>query len=326
LRVLRQARRQHARLVLLCSLPRLGAATLKLFAARACPCTAVLAVVHDVGNLLPSAARHPSTAAGCFHRVLRRTPAANLRFIAPTLLARRELVAQDPALGRQFVPLELPYPWRREAAASAGPRPPGRLRFGLIGAGSPERLGPFCRLARDVKGRFPAAEFVLAGHLTGSARDLGKDLAVLDEAPEEPLTLDRLARRIDALDYAVWIGSPETYRWRLSASFLDALSHVKPSLAVATPFSSFLFETMGDIGYLCADDRALAAAAARLLGDFPLDRYRRQCANIVEQRSRLAPSTVATALRDATLALQAVGAPGASGSCTSPDVSPSSPR
>jgi hypothetical protein len=304
LRALGRARRRRARLVLFCSLPRLGAATLKLFARWVCPRTAILAVVHDIGALLPSAGGRRTAAARLYHRLLRLAPPANLRFVAPTLLAHRELATADPALARQFTPLPLPYPWQRESAAVPGTRPRGALRFGLIGGGSRERLEPFCRLARDLKSRFPAAEFILAGHLTGAARELGEDLAVLDDAPEEPLVLDRLARSIDTLDYAVWIGTSGTYRWRLSASFLDALSHVKPSLALATPYSSFLFETMGDIGYLCTDYDALLTAATGLLEEFPAGRYRRQCANILEQRARLAPQRVAEELARAALELK----------------------
>lgn len=313
LRALGRARRRHARLVLFCSLPRIGAVTLVLFARRICPRTVVLAVVHDVGGLLPSVSDLRTAAARLYHRVLRLAPPANLRLVAPTALAHRELAAVDPALARLFTPLPLPYPWRRcESPADLRPRAGGALRFGLIGAGSPDRLEPFCRVARDLKRRFPEARFVLVGHLTEAARDLGEQIAILDDAPEEPLPLDRLARSIDALDYAVWIGTSETYRWRLSASFLDALSHVKPSLALETPYSSFMFETMGDIGYLCADPDDLTATAERLLEDFPRERYARQCANIAERRSSLAPTTVAAILRNATLGLAADRSPGLS--------------
>ena len=54
-----------------------------------------------------------------------------------------------------------------------------------------------------------------------------------------------------------------------SATFLDALSYVKPGIYLRNPYVEYYFEQMGDIGYLCDSYEEMREVVLAILS-FPL--------------------------------------------------------
>jgi hypothetical protein len=56
---------------------------------------------------------------------------------------------------------------------------------------------------------------------------------------------------IEMIDYAVFLFNYEFYRYTVSGTLYDAIFHLKPILAIRTPFFEDFFLKYGNIGYLC---------------------------------------------------------------------------
>jgi hypothetical protein len=56
---------------------------------------------------------------------------------------------------------------------------------------------------------------------------------------------------------------------------------------------------MGDIGYLCGDLTEMKEVMIAVAQNFPVERYRRQCSNILVGRKIFDPESVARELRAA---------------------------
>ena len=113
-----------------------------------------------------------------------------------------------------------------------------------------------------------------------------------------PLEPGVFATRARTLNYAVGTASPEAYRLRACASFLDALSFVKPGIYLRNPWLTEMFETLGDVGYLCDTPEAMRGVMASVAERFPADRYAAQCRRIVEGRRRFEPAAAGRRLRE----------------------------
>ncbi len=78
---------------------------------------------------------------------------------------------------------------------------------------------------------------------------------------------------------------------------LDALTAGKPFIALRNSQFEEMFETMGDIGYLCDDVEHLKSIVADIVRDPPRERYRRQSETILARREIFSSRAVAAQLR-----------------------------
>lgn len=284
--VLARARRERAQLLLFTSTTKLGALFLKLACRAGSP--PVLAVVHQLFELEAPAGgrRTPSLAS-----VLALPQPRRLAFVAPSSATIEALARRRPRLARHFVALEPPYFWQRDEVAEPSG---GGVGFALFGTAGAARLAPFLDLARRV-GPAAGARFRVVGHVPEAVALSAEDAALLGRPARRPLPLDELARIATAVDFAVWLGG-EDYELRLSASFLDALSWLRPLVALRTPFAEHYFHQLGDIGVLCADHEAMGAVVAGLAAHLPAERHRAWGERMRVARQRFEPAAVASSL------------------------------
>jgi hypothetical protein len=140
-----------------------------------------------------------------------------------------------------------------------------------------------------------AVDFLLVG--PAGERERAQYGDVVRGMDSSRLSLAEYDQRADAIDYAVWTANPNSYRLAASASFLDALSYIKPGLYLRSDFVEYYFNQLGDIGYLCSTHEEMEATARSIVSSFPDERYRQQCANILRGRSVFEPARVAMQLR-----------------------------
>jgi hypothetical protein len=92
---------------------------------------------------------------------------------------------------------------------------------------------------------------------------------------------------IDMIDYAVFLFNSEFYRYTVSGTLYDAIFHLKPILAIRTPFFEDFFLKYGNIGYLCDTYNDML----RLLNTFQLTKnsevYLEQQINLKKARREL---------------------------------------
>lgn len=285
----------RADLLLLCSVTRPGLLLMRLLAPRYLRHTKVLAVTHQLNEL----SREPLNGSRRLSslRLLLGLPfPQQMRLLAPAAPILAELEEQFPRIARSFSSIELPYVWHAESATE----PPERCRelvFGFFGVGRPERIGPFCRLARRVRRTFPEARFVLVGYLKQTTEELLSYRSAVEGLETRPLGIEELRRRASEVHFAVWTAPPDAYRMTLSASFLDALSHVKPCIFLENAFVSHYYRRMGDIGYPCGDLDEMYEVITALLRGASSERYRGQCERIIQGRRLFSVEAAAASLR-----------------------------
>jgi hypothetical protein len=292
------ATRDDTAAVLLTSItsPGLLALKLRLYGARTS--TPILAIPHAVlGTLLEPQPVRPWRWLISLRQVLRLPHPRNLAYVALGETIAATVRRATPWLSPHFRTLDLPVLWGSHSVG-APPSQPRPIRFGFLGSGAHPAKGfaTFLRLALDVTSQSAGAEFVLVGSVPMSlaSPELTRPLSSLST---EPLSDDAYNEVAGGLHFVVGTGMSQHYRLRASATFLDALSQIKPGIYLRTPYVEHYFERLGDIGYLCDTYEEMRDLVLRLAQEFPLERYEAQCANILAGRQVLDPAVLAPQLR-----------------------------
>lgn len=297
-RIMDLAKQPSIGAVLLSSITSPGLLALKLRLYRSGVRVPILAIPHAVlGTLLEPQPIRPWRWLVSLRQVLQIPHPDNLSYIALGDSIAATLRAASPRLARQFRTLDLPVLWASSAAALRAP-PAGPIRFGFFGSAAHPAKGyaTFLRLASEVTSSSADVEFVLVGNVPTrlASPEFTRPLSGFST---EPLSDHEYNQMAAGLHFAIATGSPLHYRLRASATFLDALSHVKPGIYLRTPYVEHYFSRLGDIGYLCGSYEEMRDLVLRLARDFPFKRYQEQCANILAGRQLFDPAVLAPQLR-----------------------------
>lgn len=295
-RVFEVVSNEDPRFLILCSLTDSGLLVLKLLMLRRRTQVPVVAVPHGIlSTVAATQSSKPWRRVINLRQVLRLPHPRSLRLIALGESIQRFLAEIQPKAAAQFRPLDLAYFWARHDLPEINK--PSVLRFGYFGVNSRNKgFDTFFRLACETQRHTLSSEFIMVGFIRdpGDCPKYGKDVIGVSSTP---LSDEEFARRADSLTYAVWTGNPPHYRLTASASFLDALSYIKPGIYLKNPFVEHYFERMGDIGYLCDTYEEMRELVLSIDKEFPTARYRRQCENILRGRSIFEPEVLAPRLR-----------------------------
>jgi hypothetical protein len=300
--VLRMAAERKAPAVIVTSITNTGLLVLKRLLSRASGSVKVLVFPHSIlTSLERPPIKDPWNWPISMRQALRRPHPPGFGYVALGPSIHRRIQQGFPRFARHFRPLDPPYLWaNRNEALVRWSESPKVIRFGYIGVGYKGKgFDTFRSLASGNRGRHSHAEFVLVGFVPR----MEKGRAMRDESwvhglSREPLTEEEYRRRAASLTYAVMPLEPKKYRLSASASFLDALSFVKPGIYLRNDYVGDYFERMGDIGYLCDSPDEMGDVIASILAEFPMGRYRKQQENILRERRIFEPETLAPKLRE----------------------------
>lgn len=172
--------------------------------------------------------------------------------------------------------------------------------FGSLGNGRLEKgTDTFFTLANEISSCLPGknVRFLLIGHVYDTVLlKLAGDAVILTSADNQPLSRNDYEKSALSIDYAVFCYHQESYRYFASGALLDALSFVKPIIALRTPMIEYCFEQMGDIGYLCDDYDQMKAVLLSLVNTDSYEKYEAQRQNILRGRYIFSPGFVAKQL------------------------------
>jgi glycosyltransferase involved in cell wall biosynthesis len=175
--------------------------------------------------------------------------------------------------------------------------------FGFLGVAS-EKKGAlnFLDLANYIqKNKFKIkSNFKLIGHITDSNINHKQFYEYICQTTisNKPLTIESFIKEANKLDYSVFCFPDSSYQLSCSATFFDAISFVKPIIALRTSFFDFYFKKLGDIGYLCDNIDDMKFIISKLLTDFDKERYDRQCQNILISRHKIGLTKTANQIKD----------------------------
>ena len=297
-RTLRQlfdiASQQKADLLFFCSATELGLFALKILLFSRHPSFKVVTMLHNVLLSFETVRKKPFARFRGLPAVFLLPQPAGLRYIALGESIFNHLQAIHPKAARYFDVLDLPHEW---AASASGQTPEqDAVRFGFLGVSRGKGFQTFAGLAAAVRAAEPSVRFSLVGHLN-SPEDCAQFAGVTDDAECAPLSDEEYRRRGLALTYTVWTADPVHYGLVASATFLDALSLVKPCIYLHNPYIDSYASRMGDIGYGCNSVQEMQDQIISLIRSFPAERYREQCATILRTRDIFSPRILSGQLR-----------------------------
>jgi hypothetical protein len=295
-RALARAAAAGADKILVCATARASVAVTKV-AALALRRTRFAMVVHDppVPGIGRGGGRDGQDVAA-LRALMQVAQPRNLRylFLGATIEAR--VLEAVPALRGATAWLDHPYLFE-PANGAAAPRP-DVVRFGALGVGGGDKeVALLARVAEDVRAARTrrAAEFVWIGPLHGAAGARAFALPAGGRA----LPRREFDRHVGAIDYGLLVHASGACGYKASGSFLDALSHAKPVIALRTPHLEAQFARLGEIGWLCDTAAEVRARILDIVEGDALEAYARQRATILAAREAFAPATVAGRLRSA---------------------------
>jgi glycosyltransferase involved in cell wall biosynthesis len=251
--------------------------------------------LHDAGTWR---SRNPIARALDMTAAMSARHGGRLRYLVLEQSIKDALAARDPAAAALTDVLPLPINIAEFDGHIATPHPPPPLRVGFVGQATEAKgIDIFLRIATALGARYPGQ---ISFHLVGRAMP-GTDPNIFVPLAEPP-TDTHLPRadfiaRMASLHYVVLPFRPGYYDLAASGALIDALTWLKPVLAMPVGFVQALFASAGDIGDLCADEAALRAALERLVTVPDPDRYAAQVANLRAARAARLPDALAPSYR-----------------------------
>lgn len=219
--------------------------------------------------------QNPLTRFVSLPNALRSIAGGRLRAIVLDDSIRNALVGMMPNLNRQIdVVYEYPLP---EETCLFKPSPINLPPlFGYLGLGTEAKgFDLFLECAKQSKKNGVSAKFRMIGPVHASMKAL--NLAVLEQANlGERLTREAYLSALGEIDYALLPYRPIYYRLSASGVIVDAMTALKPIVALPVPFIVDLFKQFGDIGYLCRDEVHFTETVAALAQRPDLERYGQQ--------------------------------------------------
>ncbi len=300
---------RHVRRGRPCLLFLLSATPTAIFAAaclaRFRPNCAVQIGLHGNLNDIRSARpRNPFRRALDLPAALRLGDGGRLRFLVLDECIVATLASLCPKAATRTDVLKLPV------NSGENPRPPGTLpstealHVGFVGqATTAKGIEVFLRLAHSLTEQFPGR---IVFHLIGRAMP-GADLAAFAPLAEQVgtahLSRAEFVERLARLHYVVLPFQPGYYDLAASGALLDALTWLKPIIAMRGAMAESFFVEGGEIGHLCNTEGDLHATLVALLESPDPGRYARQIDALSVMRharraDQLAPTYRAMMLRN----------------------------
>ena len=234
-----------------------------------------------------------------FRNVLRWGGLDRLKIIVPGESIRKITLHEIPAAEPYVHALNLPY-FFPPAEVPIEPID-RRVRFGFLGVATRRKgIDFFFQLAQEVitgeRSCGPEPQFTVIGRiLDQTCRDMAGSY-VSAPSTDTFLPLEEMMDLVRPVHYAVFPYVTEEYQLVASAAFLDALAYVKPIIAVRNPYFEYIFEQMGDIGYMVHSQAEIKDVVRDILSCWPPQVYTTQCENIINGRLIFTPAYLASQL------------------------------
>lgn len=214
----------------------------------------------------------------------------------------QELDRNFPDIRRHMSSISHPYIFGGKSTESRDVAAVPKFAFvGLANAG--KGFPEFLRLIEDFGSHAAPADvppFHLVGRVAPECAALFERFKASDAVrhlwfPSQPgpLPIEVYRQKIDSVDYLLMPYGVETYKLVCSGSSLDALTLLKPIIALRSSFFDVFFEQLGDVGYLCDSPEDMSALIAELIRNPPRERYRLQVENLRKARAFFEPGVVA---------------------------------
>jgi len=169
-----------------------------------------------------------------------------------------------------------------------------KIVFGFLGVGYRKKgIGDFIKLSEDIKEEYgeDRTNFILVGHIPEDDFKIEDNFPIT--ASKTPLNQADYNKCLEKINYALFFHKAEDYRFTASGAFFDAISYIKPIIAIKNPFLDYYFNLMGDIGYLCENYDEMRDTIFNIIKNPPKERYKQQQLNILQGREKISIEKIA---------------------------------
>jgi hypothetical protein len=147
--------------------------------------------------------------------------------------------------------LDLPYPRYDKSGLSFSPKT--IIKIGTIGFGAIKKGS---HLIFDLEKKMQSnninnIELHYIGQILDPGIKIPGDTSVKFHGEKNPLEEEDFNNLIDAMRYCIFFYPMDSYKLTASGAVFDALTHLKPIIVIRNAYFEYLFQKMGNIGYLC---------------------------------------------------------------------------
>lgn len=221
---------------------------------------------------------------------------AKIKYILLGKTIQEELIKEIPKMERYLEYMDHPWLFKN---FDINENPLGdKIVFGFLGVGYRKKgIEDFINLSKKyyATNNGKIIKFNLVGHLPQDNGDLNINSTI--DAPKTPLSNDEYNQKLMEIDYALFLHKASDYRFTASGAFFEAISSLKPIIAIKNPFMEYYFNLMGDIGYLCDDFIQLENIISDIIKNPPEKRYKAQQLNILQGREKISIEKIAEKFR-----------------------------
>lgn len=216
----------------------------------------------------------------------------------------KNLKQSFPSLGGKLFPIEHPYHFR---APDVSHKNKLATKFGFIGLGNNTKGFPlFLQLVQSIglrchdRGTY---RFEFIGRVAPDCNEIFQEFLdtpsadLLVTSSNKMLPRDEFESAVAEIDYLIMPYDDEFYKFVYSGSSLDAVSFLKPIIALRGSFFESMFSGAGDIGYLCDSLEDMVNVVHNLIQTPDPGRWKLQQGNLLSARQRYSPATIAGALK-----------------------------
>lgn len=163
----------------------------------------------------------------------------------------------------------------------------GKVSFGFLGTCYRKKgINEFIKILNEVQKNYgDNCNFLVAGHVPEGEHIQLKENNL--NISSKPLNEKDYEKKIEKIDYATFLHKSDDYRFTASGVFFDAISYLKPVIAIRNPFFEYYFNLMGDIGYLCDNYNEVKEVIAGIIESHDNKKYIQQQLNMKMGREKI---------------------------------------
>lgn len=192
---------------------------------------------------------------------------------------KNNLLAFFPQLKKELYSLDHPYEFckinhKKECFKK-------NIKIGTIGFGSRAKgIDKIYKLEKRIK-KYKGVNLEVIGKIVDDTINFSRDSNIKVHGENGDILPNEFNNLIEKLDYALYLYPRESYKYFASGAVFDAISHLKPIIAIKNDYFDYIFKKFGDIGYLCNSYEELFDVVEKIIKEKDIEKYRLQQENIL---------------------------------------------
>ncbi len=153
-------------------------------------------------------------------------------------------------ISKSFITMDHSYFFKKDDIIKEKVIKTGNIKIGTVGLFYRLKgADDFCKLVSSINNK--SIEFSITGKILYNVRKLQElGISLPENLGKDVIPRDILEKRIEDLDFILYLYPITSYKIMASGAILDALSFKRPIIALRNDYFSYIFEKFGEFGYL----------------------------------------------------------------------------